>query len=145
MSLINWKPRNMWLDFPRWTDDFFDDELQMTGLMKDFTMPAVNITEDDKHFTLEVAAPGMNKKDFKLHVENGVLIVEAEAKQTKEEKDENYRRKEFSYNKFKRSFWLPENVNADAIKAEYKNGLLLLSLPKKVTAKKSMEKTIEIA
>ena len=143
MSLINWKPRNSWMDFPRWVDTFFDDENLRTE-RDGFVMPAVNVAEDDKHFTLEVAVPGMEKKDIQIRVDKGTLILEAEARMMDEKKEDNYTRREFSYNAFKRTFWLPENVNADAISAEYTNGLLTLSLPKKVVDKPTTNRKILI-
>ncbi len=145
MSLITWKPRNTWMDFPRWVEDFFDDDMLMTGFRNGTNLPAVNVTEDEKNFMLRSPLPEWEKKDFNIHVDNGVLTVETMKQASDEEKTENYTRKEFSFNAFKRSFWLPENVNADAIKAEYEKGLLRLFLRKKMTSKPTAMKMIEVA
>ena len=85
-------------------------------------------------FVVEVAAPGKKKEDFNIEVKDGILMISSEQKAEKEEKTEQFMRKEFSYNKFSRSFTLPENVDQEKIKANYKDGLLLIDLPK-------MEKT----
>jgi HSP20 family protein len=121
--------------------DFFDaDDFNFNRLMKNENMPAVNISETDKTFEIELAAPGMEKKDFKVAVENGILTISAEKKEQKEEKNKNFTRKEFSFSSFTRSFTLPENVKEEDIKAHYENGVLQLSLAKKaVTVSKAKE------
>lgn len=130
MSLINWKPRRTWMEFPRWMDSFFDDGQLVEGRSQ-FAAPAVNISEDDTAYSLEVAAPGVDKKDLQIHIDKGALTVEAEVRKSEEEKEDNYTRQEFSYRAFKRSFWLPENIQTEAIEAELVNGLLKVRLPKK--------------
>lgn len=100
--------------------------------------------ETDTAFDLEVAAPGMKKEDFKLEVKEGMLYISAATKMEKEEKDDNYTRKEFSYSTFERSFWLPENVKSDNIKAAYKDGILTITLPKVKVEKKEPAKMIKI-
>lgn len=108
------------------------------------TIPAVNVKETEKEFLLEVAAPGMKKDDFKLEVKEGMLYISAETKMEKEEKEENFTRREFSYTTFSRSFWLPENVKSTDIKAAYKDGILNITLPKIKVEKKAPAKLIEI-
>src|ERR1700739_563869 len=86
-------------------------------------IPSANITEREKDYLIELAAPGMSKKDFKVELENHTLSISSE-KEEKNEKEENgITRKEFSYNSFSRSFRLPENSKADKIEAEYENGI----------------------
>ncbi len=102
-------------------------------------VPAVNIKEENDKFVLEMAAPGMSKKDFHISLDDNVLTISSEKKEEKEEKNENYTRREFFYNTFSRSFTLPENVDAEKIKADYKNGILTLTLPKKEEAKVTRE------
>jgi HSP20 family protein len=114
---------------------FLSDPLQV---------PAVNIKETDQAFELAVAAPGLEKKDFKVAVENNLLTISAEHQEEKEEKDNSYTRKEFSYNSFMRSFELPSYVNAEAIDAQYKEGILTLTLPKKEEAKSNRRKEISV-
>ncbi len=92
--------------------------------------PAVNIQEDEKQFILELAAPGLQKDDFKINLDNQLLTISKEATEENEEVKENYTRKEFVYNSFSRSFRLPKFILADKIKADYENGILKVSLPK---------------
>jgi HSP20 family protein len=107
-------------------------------------MPAVNIKETDNSFELSLAAPGLEKKDFKVEVDNNLLTISAERSQEKEEKENAYTRKEYNYNSFMRSFELPPYVNAEAIDAQYKDGVLTLTLPKKEEAKTNRRKEISI-
>jgi HSP20 family protein len=119
-------------------NDFF-------GFGDSFNMPAVNISEHDDNYRIELAAPGMNKKDFKVNVENDLLTISFERKAENEEKKENYLRREFGYQSFERSFSLGENVDVDKIKAEHKNGILSIEVPKKEEAKAKPPKQISIA
>ncbi len=118
--------------------DFFD-EVQ-TGV----SVPAVNIKEDRDDFIIEVAAPGLTKKDFNINVEDNVLIITSEKEYQDENKDEKYMRREFGYSSFRRTFSLPEGVDADKIKASHKDGVLTISLPKKEEAKARAPKQIKI-
>ena len=125
--------------------DFFDnDRFFDSAWLKKQSVPAVNVKETDKNFEIEVAAPGLTKKDFKISVDNGVLTISSEKKEEKEQKESGYSRKEFSYSSFSRSFSLPENVNEDDVKANYENGLLKMSVAKKVIAQPKAKKAIEV-
>lgn len=105
---------------------------------------AVNIRENNTAYYLEFAAPGFEKDEFKIDLENQVLTVSAEKKSDKTEESKQYTRREYVYSAFKRSFTLPESVKEDAIKAEYRNGILHVSIPKKEEEQKSKrEITIE--
>lgn len=111
--------------------DFFEAEnLKTDDFFRKEWMPAVNVSETDKGYEIEVAAPGLKKEDFNIKVEDGVLTISSEQKSEKETKDKNYTRKEFSYSSFSRSFTLPENAKEDDIKAVYENGVLKLVLTK---------------
>jgi HSP20 family protein len=103
-------------------------------------LPAVNVKENDTEFNVEVAAPGLKKNDFKITTENGMINISAEHEDRKEEKDENYTRKEYNYNSFSRSFILPDNVIDENVKAKYEDGVLKLSLPKKAEPKINSKK-----
>lgn len=121
--------------------DFFEtDDLMLNRLfIKDF-VPAVNISETDKSYDIELVAPGLKKNDFKVNVENGVLTISAEHEEEIKEKKKNYTRQEYSYNSFSRSFTLPDNSKEDDIKANYADGLLKLIIAKKaVTVSKAKE------
>lgn len=150
MSLIPWIDRNTLfpsLTFPQLSDhnfgdgDFFDTR----WFGRELTVPAVNINQTKQAFEIEVAAPGMRKKDFKVEVKNGDLIISAGAKTEKEEKKEDYAHREFSYNSFCRSFHLPDNVNSDKIKANYTDGILKITVPKAKAFKDEPAKQVAIS
>jgi HSP20 family protein len=146
MSLIKWrKPNEMFPAFNSMVNDFFRDDDFFDHRFRMMKTPAINVLETDEAFKLEVAAPGMKKDDFKLEVENGYLFISAETKFEKEESEEDYTRKEFNFSTFKRSFWLPEGVKEDKIKATYKEGMLYVNLPKAVVKKVEPKKMIPIS
>jgi len=113
--------------------------------LKRMDEPALNIIEKKDAFEIELAAPGFSKKDFEVTIDNGCLNVSAKKSESKEEKDEKYTRKEFSYNSFERSLELPESISDEKIKAKYDNGILKFSLAKKEEVKKQKPKMIEIS
>ena len=144
MSLIK---RSEWpsLMTGTWLSDFFDnDRFFDSDLLKKQSMPSVNVKESDKDFEIDVAAPGLTKKDFKIAVDNGVLTISSEKEEEKEEKEKDYTRREFSYNAFSRSFTLPENVNEEDIKAMYQDGILKLNIAKKNITVSKAKKAIEV-
>jgi len=109
------------------------------------SLPAVNITERTEDYLISVAAPGLEKKDFKISLENNTLTISSEKEEKKEETNDKITRREFSYSSFERSFSLPNDVNSEKIDATYKNGVLELVLPKKEEAKKAaLTKQIEV-
>ena len=120
------------------------DDLFSPGIFRE-RIPCVNVSETINDYTLEVMAPGLSKKDFTIAIENGSLIVSSEKEEKSEEKEKHYTRKEYSYSAFKRSFALPDSVNKDAVKANYKDGILTITLEKTATAKKERPRTIAIA
>jgi HSP20 family protein len=125
--------------------DLFDNDSFLEGeFLNRASVPAVNVKETDDNFEIEVAAPGMKKKDFKVDVENGILNISAETEENTEEKEENYTRKEFSYSSFSRSFTLPESLSDKDISAKYNEGVLSVVLTKKEEAKIQQTKTIAI-
>ena len=97
--------------------------------------PPVDIYETDNALILKADLPGIDPKDVDIRIENGVLYLKGERKFEKEEKKENYHRIERSYGAFTRSFALPNSINADHVKAEYKDGQLILTMPKREEAK----------
>lgn len=147
MSLIRTKKNGDW--FPSLLSDFFDTDkfFSPRWLEKEFenTIPSVNIKENNKEFNIELAAPGFNKNDFKVSVEDNILTISAEKKEEKKEENERFTRKEFSYNTFSRSFTLPQSVNTDKIDAKYADGILKLCIPKKEAAKTLPKKEIKVA
>jgi HSP20 family protein len=108
-------------------------------------VPNANIVENEKDFHIELAAPGLDRKDFKVEVDNGVLSISAKKEEEKKEEHKNYKRREFSYNSFSRSFTLPENCHSDKIDAKYENGLLKVTLPKKEVTVSKPVKEIKVS
>lgn len=103
-------------------------------------MPSINVKEHKNDFQIEVAAPGFTKKDFEVSITDDVLTISAESKKEKEEKDENYSRREFYHNSFTRTFTLPKSIDLHKkIKANYENGILSIQL-EKMEAAKGLEK-----
>jgi HSP20 family protein len=127
-------------------DEFFHRNLaDFIGNDYLVSQPAVNIVERSDAYRIEIAAPGIDKQNFTLSVDNNHVSIEAKREVTTEEnQEEKYTRREFRYETFKRSYKLPETVNQDAISAVYENGILLVTLPKKEAVKPQV-KTIEIA
>lgn len=111
------------------------------------TIPSVNIIENNDGFMVEMAAPGMSKKDFEIQLDNETLTISSQKEMEKEIKeDARYTRREFSYQTFKRSFLLPKSVvDVSKIKARYEEGLLRVMIPKKEVAKALPPRQIEIA
>lgn len=102
---------------------------------QNFNIPPVNIHETNEAYHVELNAPGRNKEDFKIVVENGLLTISFEKAEQTASKDYKTLRREFNFSSFKRSFTLDEKVNADAIQAKYENGILQLLIPKKEEVK----------
>ena len=110
------------------------------------TLPSVNIKETADNYEVEVAAPGMDKNDFKISLDGNHLTISSVKENEQTTENENYSRREFSYQSFQRSFELPKNVvDEDKIIARYENGLLSLSIPKREEAKPRPPRMIEIS
>jgi HSP20 family protein len=108
-------------------------------------VPSVNVTQSENGFNIELAAPGLNKEDFKINVEKDRLTVSSEKQHEEEVSEEKYTRREFNYSSFSRSFYLPKSIDREAIEASYENGVLKLSLPKKQEVlREEMGRSIEI-
>ncbi len=106
--------------------------------------PAVNVKETEKNYEITLAAPGLQKSDFTIDVNGSMITISAEQDEKKEEKDESFTRREYSYSSFCRSFSLPENIVQEKIDANYVNGELKLLLPKKEEAKKTVPQKISV-
>lgn len=121
--------------------NFFNDFFDQTNT----TLPSVNIKEGNDGFVVEVAAPGLEKEDFKISIDRGVLNISSEKSLENESKnEERFTRREFSYQSFCRSFSLPDSADSDKIGAKYEKGILYVSIPKKEEAKPKPARTIEI-
>ena len=133
--------------YPKLWDHFFStDDLPEFFENDSFkSVPAVNIMENNDAFTIEVAAPGLDKKDFKINLENNCLTISSEQENNIEEVDDKVRRREFQYSNFSRSFTLPESIESEKIKANHKDGILYVSIPKKEEAKVKPARQISIS
>ena len=138
------RTRNTW---PSLVDEFFNSDLfpGFFGAETRYSMPAVNITESKDEYKIDVAAPGLNKEDFKINLENNLLTISSEKTEDQESKDDKVMRKEFSYYSFSRSFTLPQTVNTDRIKATHKDGILQISIPKRDEAKEKPSREIKVS
>ena len=122
---------------PSFFDDFFTRDLFDWGTknnsITNTTLPSVNIIENNDAFMVEMAAPGMEKKDFAIELENDMLTISSVKEMENELKEgDHYTRKEFSYQSFKRTFHLPKSVvEISKINAKYDNGILSVLIPKK--------------
>lgn len=133
-----------------WLPDLFNDFFDNDWMLKNnATAPAINVSEDDQTYKVEVAAPGMTKDDFKIYLsDEDHLVVSIEKKESNEEKSEDkkkYLRREFSYSKFEQTLTLPENVDREQISASVNDGILTIDLHKKAEeAKTDQPRMIEI-
>ena len=109
-------------------EEFFNNNWNASISDYSNSKPAVNVKEDDKSFTLQIAAPGINKNDFEISLENRVLSIEVVKKDEHDVND--FTSKEFDYNSFKRSFSIPKSIELLKINASYINGILKINLPK---------------
>jgi len=134
MAIMRWKPWGDLVSIEDEMDSLFDDFFvrgpRHRGWYVQRWNPAVDISENDGNIHVDVEIPGMKKEDIKVSLENNVLMLKGEKKQEREFKEENCHRLERRYGSFVRSFELPVPVQADKIKASYKNGVLKIDLPK---------------
>lgn len=136
------KNNQNWL--PSIFNDFFDNDwMEKTNA----TAPAINVIETENAYKVEVAAPGMKREDFNIHLtEDNELVISMEKKTENKEEDKSrrYLRREFSYSKFQQSLILPDNVDKEKISASVNDGVLTIELKKFADGEKKMKKEIEI-
>lgn len=130
--------------FPSLIDDFINTDWNLKVPSFSSTVPAVNIKELDSQFEIELAVPGMNKDDFEIEVEDGVLSISSTQEEEQVNEKGKFTRREFSYSSFRRSFTLPDSVDSTKIDATYKEGVLLVLLPKHKEAQPQPKKLIKI-
>lgn len=132
--MSNIQKRDQRVIYDPWKDFFDVGNVFPAELLRhsQTNLPAVNISEDEKSFCVDIVAPGFKKNDFKVNVEDDMLTISAEAKSETKEEDakKQYSRREYSHSSFTRSFKLPENVKDDNISAEFNDGILKLNIPK---------------
>lgn len=143
--------------FPVRSNDFpfsalgrlFDDAFTTTR--REMSVPSVNISEDDKAYYVSLAAPGMQKEDFSIHVDDGTLSIRVEKEEKKEEteqceesKGEKCILREYNYQSFHRSFGLPEDVESEKVEASYEAGELKVTLPKREIDPNAGKRTVAV-
>lgn len=142
---------NVFPSFPSLLNRFLEGDMMDWSSMNfagtNSTLPAVNVKENDDQYQIEVAAPGMKREDFKVNYENGRLTISSElSEEEREGKNENYTRREYRYRSFQRSFTVAENmVESDKIKANYSDGILYITLPKREEIKPKPAREIKIS
>ena len=129
---------------PFFMPGIFDDDFLPSVRSRSSSMPAVNVREDEKNYVLELAVPGIDKNDLNIDINDDVLTISSETKNESEENKDGYKRKEFNYSSFYRSFYIPENVDRDSIGANYKDGILSVNLPKQEEDKNKITRQVKI-
>ena len=147
MTIVKRDP--YWPSFPSLIDGIFSRDLlnwnNSNFSPTNTTLPAVNVRETDNDFQIEVAAPGLNKKDFQIKLEDNVMTISSERTSEKKEEADEDRRREFSYQSFQRSFTLDEKlVDGDKIAAKYSDGILYITVPKREEMKPKPPREIKI-
>ena len=132
--------------YPSFMDEFFGRDFYPAHYQRNGfkSLPAVNITESENGYTIEVAAPGLNKKDFKIDLDKNSLAIASVREDNQEENNEKYTRREFRYANFSRAFTLPETVDGEKISAVHKDGILYVDIPKMEEAKEKHARQIAI-
>ena len=139
MRIVKYNNNN---SFPSLMNEFFNEDFGMNFINRNHSVPSVNSIENTDSFEIDLAVPGMKKDDFKIELIDKVLIISSENSNSIE--NDNMRLNEFNYSSFQRSFRIPESVELDKIKANYKNGILKIKLPKKKDSITKPNRVIEI-
>ena len=129
--------------FPSLMNQFFNDDLRMNVINNNHSVPSVNSIENDNSFEIDLAVPGMKKDDFTIQLNDKVLVISSENTNSVENNSRSLN--EFNYSSFQRSFTVPETVELDKIKANYKNGILKVKLPKKKDSITKPNRVIDIS
>ena len=126
MRIVKYNNNNV---FPSLINEFFNDDFGMNFLNRSLSVPSVNSLENNDPFEIDLAVPGMKKEDFTIELNDKVLVISSETSNTIE--NDKMRLNEFNFSSFQRSFRVPDSVDQDKIKANYKNGILKIKLPKR--------------
>lgn len=130
MNITRWEPFREMEDMFRQYSPLFGRSLRRIGSDETNWMPLADISETDKEYVIKAELPEVKKEDVKITLDNGVITITGERRHEKEQKDEHEIRVESLYGTFSRSFALPDDVNANAIRAEAKDGVLRVHVPK---------------
>ena len=126
MRIVKYNNNNV---FPSLINEFFNDDFGMNFINRSHSVPSVNSLENNDSFEIDLAVPGMKKEDFTIELNDKVLVISSETSNTLE--NDKMRLNEFNFSSFQRSFIVPDSVDQDKIKANYKNGILKIKLPKR--------------
>jgi HSP20 family protein len=143
MKTVN--KNSIWL--PGLLDNLFlENRMDALNNYETFSIPAINIIENLPNFVVELAAPGLQKENFTIEAEEDTLKIAAKKVEEKKEEtsDSHFKKREFNYSSFERTFKLPENIKTEEIQASYENGILRVTLPK-MEEKKALKKMVEIS
>ena len=124
MRIVKYNNNNV---FPSLINEFFNDDFGMNFINRSHSVPSVNSLENNDSFEIDLAVPGMKKEDFTIELNDKVLVISSETSNTIE--NDKMRLNEFNFSSFHRSFRVPDSVDQDKIKANYKNGILKIKLP----------------
>ena len=139
MRIVKYNNNNV---FPSLMNEFFNEDFRMNLINRNHSIPSVNSVENNESFEIDLAVPGMKKDDFTIELNDKVLVISSE--KTNSVENDNMRLNEFNYSSFQRSFRVPESVELDKIKANYKNGILKIKLPKKKDSITKSNRVIDI-
>ena len=140
MRIVKYNNNNV---YPSLMNDFFNDDFGMNLIGRNHSVPSVNSIENDNSFEIDLAVPGMKKDDFTIQLNDKVLVISSE--NTNSVENNSMSLNEFNYSSFQRSFIVPETVELDKIKANYKNGILKVKLPKKKDSISKPNRVIDIS
>ena len=126
MRIVKYNNNNV---FPSLMNEFFNDDFGLNFFNRNYSVPSVNSIENNDSFEIDLAVPGMKKEDFSIELNDKVLVISSESSNNIE--NDKMRLNEFNFSSFQRSFRVPDSVDQDKIKANYKNGILKIKLPKR--------------
>lgn len=138
MKLFKWNISDIKPKFPKFLENFWGKKItdQISSHENVSTVPSVNISDEDKAFEISAVIPGFDKKDVKIEISNGCLIISSEKQYEDHENNRNWMRREFGYASFQRIFKIPDNADENLVQAEMKNGILTVKLGKKISGQK---------
>ena len=126
MRIVKYNNSNV---YPSLMNEFFNDDFSLNFFNRNYSVPLVNSIENNDSFEIDLAVPGMKKEDFSIELNDKILVISSESSNNIE--NDNMRLNEFNFSSFQRSFRVPDSVDQDKIKANYKNGILKIKLPKR--------------
>lgn len=122
--------QNFFNNNPLFKRDVFDFDMDMPPSRLGINIPTANITENRKEYMVELAAPGLDRKDFNIELDGKTLTIRAEKENEDKKEEDQYTRKEYSFESFKRTFYISQPIKEDKIVAKYENGVLKVTMPK---------------